>query len=94
MGEEILILVQPTRILDDTLEGEDRTVSVQILIMGQTGCPLGMKAEHFKVCLKGCNTRKGPRHKTLEQTGECDVVSVLIDTNPNSSGMDNNGANS
>ena len=37
---------------------------------------------------------KGPRHKLLGQTGECDKSSVPIGVNTNSTAMDGDGFNS
>ena len=42
---------------------------------------------------EGGYTRKGPRHKTVRQTVECDKVGVPLGKHPYITVMDNNGAN-
>ena len=50
--EAIPIIVQPARIADDTLEGEEITVLVWRLLMGQAGVPLGMREEYLKASIR------------------------------------------
>ena len=48
----------------------------------------------FEGLTKGCDMGKGPRHKTVGKTGECDEAGVPRRAHPAGTDMDGDGANS
>ena len=54
---------------------------------------IGDEGRRLRGLKKGGNKGKGPRNKTVGQTGECDKDGVLRGAHTNSTDMDNNDAN-